>query len=214
MTMTDNRTQGVTFQGAARPLLAGLLAIQAFLGYEWFMSGLSKLLSPDWVSGLGDNLTDTAKGLSGPYDSFLTGLVIPNAQLFAVLVMVGELAIGALLVAVAVLWWARWDRLGANRQSLLLAIVIGAGLLAIFLNVNFHLANNGGHPWLISGDPFDEGVDLDSVMPVIQLGISLVALRFLREVRAASRRVGELASGGAAPSRSVQGGPIAGAHTH
>lgn len=211
--MNDRQTPGVSFQGAARPLLACLLAVQAFLGYEWFMSGLSKLLSPDWVNGLGDNLTDTAKNLNGPYDSFLTGLVIPNAQLFAVLVMVGELAIGASLIAVAVLWWSRWDRAGVRGQSVLLAIVIGAGILSIFLNINFHLANNGGHPWLISADPFDEGVDLDSVMPVIQLAIALVAARLLRDVRRAARQVAEAVGDGATAS-GVQGGPVAGAHVH
>lgn len=205
--MTLRQSSGVAFQGPARPLLAGLLAVQAFLGYEWFMSGLSKVLSPDWVSGLGDTLTDTAKNLNGPYDSFLTGLVIPNGPLFAILVMVGELAIGASLVAVAILWWARWDRAGARAQSVLLAIIVGAGVFSIFLNVNFHLANNGGHPWLISGDPFEEGVDLDSVMPVIQLAISVVALRLLRDVRRAARAATVL-GGGHAPGHAAHSASV------
>lgn len=34
--------------------------------------------------------------------------------------------------------------------------------------MNFHLANAASHPWLISKDGFDEGVDLDSIMPAIQ----------------------------------------------
>lgn len=58
------------------------------------MSGLAKALSSDFISGLGDELTDTSKDLSGFYKSFLEGTVIPNAQFFGYLVMIGELAIG------------------------------------------------------------------------------------------------------------------------
>ncbi len=183
--MMQDRQPEVSFEGSARPLLAGLLAIQAFLGYEWFMSGLAKALSSDFVSGLGGTLTDTSKDLSGFYKSFLEGIVIPNAQLFAYLVMIGELAIGFTLIAVAAVWWFRWSRLSITGRSVLLWLIVLAGVFAIFMNVNFHLASGSPHPWFIAADPFGEGVDLDSVMPVIQLAISLVAFVFLRRVRAA-----------------------------
>lgn len=182
----QDKTPDITFEGSARPLLAGLLAIQAFLGYEWFMSGLAKALSSDFVSGLGDELTDTSKDLSGFYKSFLDGIVIPNAQLFGYLVMIGELAIGIFLIAVAAVWWFRWSRLSITSQSVVLGLIVLAGVFAIFMNVNFHLANGGTHPWFIAADPFDEGVDLDSVMPLVQLAISAVAFVILRQVRAAA----------------------------
>jgi thiosulfate dehydrogenase (quinone) large subunit len=180
----------VAFEGSARPLLAGLLAIQAFLGYEWFMSGLAKALSSDFVSGLSDQLTATSKDLSGFYKSFLDGTVIPNAQLFAYLVMIGELAIGVTLITVAAAWWFRWPRLSTNGRSILLGLIVLAGAFAIFMNVNFHLASGDSHPWLLPADPFDQGVDLDSVMPLIQVAISAVAFIFLRRVRA-TRRSGQ-----------------------
>jgi hypothetical protein len=181
----QHNTPTVTFEGSARPLLAGLLAIQAFLGYEWFMSGLAKALSSDFISGLGDQLTETSKDLSGFYKSFLEGTVIPNAQLFGYLVMIGELAIGFILIALAAVWWFRWSRLSITGQSVVLGLIVLAGVFAIFMNVNFHLANGSGHPWFIAADPFDEGVDLDSVMPLIQLAISIVAFVILRQARAA-----------------------------
>jgi hypothetical protein len=194
----QDKTPGTTFEGSARPLLAGLLAIQAFLGYEWFMSGLAKALSDDFLSGLGDELTDTSQGLSGFYKSFLDGIVIPNAQLFGYLVMIGELAIGILLIALAAVWWFRWSRLSITGQSVLQGLIVLAGVFAIFMNVNFHLANGGGHPWLIAADPFDEGVDLDSVMPLIQLAISIVSAKFLIDVRRAARQVPFLSTSGVA----------------
>lgn len=183
----QTKSPEVAFEGSTRPLLAGLLAIQAFLGWEWFMSGLAKVLSGDFVSGLGDQLTDTSKDLSGFYKSFLDGTVIPNAQLFGYLVMVGELAIGVTLIALAAVWWFRWQSLSITGRSVLLGLIILAGVFAIFMNVNFHLASGANHLWIIAADPNGEGIDLDSVMPLIQLAISGVAFIFLRQVRAARR---------------------------
>lgn len=181
--MTSSRSTPLSFDGPARPLLAGLLAIQGFLGYEWLMSGLSKVLNASFVPGLGDNLSDASKALTGPYKSFLDAIVIPNAQAFAFLVLLGELGLGVLLIATALVWWFRWHRLSLTGRSILLGLIIAAGVVAILMNVNFHLANGGNHPWLIAADPFDEGVDLDSVMPLVQAAISLVALRLLLDVR-------------------------------
>ncbi len=183
--MMQDKRREVAFEGSTRPLLAGLLVIQAFLGYEWLMSGLAKVLSGDFASGLAGQLTDTSKDLSGFYKAFLDGTVIPNAELFGYLVMVGELAIGVALIALAALWWFRWSRLSTTGRSVLLALIVLAGVFAIFMNVNFHLASGANHLWIIAADPNGEGVDLDSVMPVIQLAISGVALVFLRRVRAA-----------------------------
>ncbi|HEX7949584.1 MAG TPA: hypothetical protein VF494_04475 [Candidatus Limnocylindrales bacterium] len=182
--MHDQRSE-IAFEGSARPVLAGLLAVQAFLGYEWLMSGLAKVLSGEFVSGLGDHFNETLDEASGFYKSFLETTVIPNAQLFGYLVTIGEVALGMGLIVAAATWWFRWSSLSLGGRSIVLGVVVLGGVIAIFMNVNFHLANGSSHPWLIAADPFDEGVDLDSVMPLIQLAISLVALTLLRRIRAA-----------------------------
>lgn len=51
------------------------------------------------------------------------------------------------------------------------------------MNLNFHLANGSAHPWLIPGDGFDEGVDLDSLMPAVQLVLVVVALSVWQATR-------------------------------
>jgi hypothetical protein len=51
------------------------------------------------------------------------------------------------------------------------------------MNINFHIAGGASHPWLIAADPNGEGVDLDSLMPVIQIIISGTAFVFLRRLR-------------------------------
>ena len=127
---------------------------------------------------------------AGIYKSFLAGAVIPNAQIFGYLVQFGELAIGISLIAVSALWWFRWARMSINGQSVLLGLIVLAGAFAIFMNVNFHLADGAGHPWLIAADPFGEGVDLDSVMPIIQFAISIVSAKFLLDIRRAARLTG------------------------
>src|SRR5450759_1511137 len=106
--MQDKRPD-VTFEGSARPLLIGLLAVQVFLGYEWFMSGVAKVLGGDFAGGLAGLVTDQSKDLSGPYKSFLDGVVIPNGQFFGYLVMAGEIALGVILIVSALLWMARWS---------------------------------------------------------------------------------------------------------
>lgn len=174
----------VKFEGSARLLLAGLLIIQVFLGYEWFMSGLSKVLAGNFVTGIGETLATQSRDLSGWYKSFLDGAVIPNSQLFGYLVMIGELTVGVALIVLAATWWFRWSMLSITARSVLLWMITLAGLAAVFMNINFHLASGSTHPWFIAADPFGEGIDLDSVMPVIQLTISAVAFAFLRRIRA------------------------------
>ena len=65
----------------------------------------------------------------------------------------------------------------------MLAIVALASAAAIFMNVNFHLANGSPHPWLVPKDGFDEGVDLDSLLPLIQLVFLVVCTRLLLALR-------------------------------
>lgn len=60
------------------------------------------------------------------------------------------------------------------RRSPRRALLVLAG---VAMNVGFHLANGSAHPWLIPEDGFDEGVDLDSLMPAIQLVLAGVSGR-------------------------------------
>ena len=156
------------------PLL-GLLAIQALIGYEWLMSGVTKVVRGGFPSGLAGELTEKSKGAATWYVSFLDSVVIPNARTFGVLIILGEVAVGSALVVAAVLWAFRWERLGSGARTVVLAATAAAALVGVFMNVNFHLANGSAHPWLIPRDGFDEGVDLDSLMPAIQVVLATVA---------------------------------------
>jgi len=172
------------------PLL-GLLAIQILIGYEWLMSGLTKVVRGGFPSGLADELAEKSEGTASWYVSFLDSVVIPNASTFGVLIILGELAVGAALIAAAALWAFRWERLDTGGRTAVLGATAASALGGIFMNVNFHLANGSAHPWLIPGEGFDEGVDLDSLMPAIQLVLAAVSagtwLALRRERQALTR---------------------------
>ena len=163
--------------------LLGLLAVQALLGYEWLMSGLTKIVRGGFPGGLADELREKSGGAASWYTGFLDSAVIPNARLFGVLIIVGELVVGVALLAAALLWAFRWDRLGYGGRIGVLAATLTAALGGIVMNLNFHLANGSAHPWLIPGDGFDEGVDLDSFMPAVQLVLVIVSAVVWRAMR-------------------------------
>jgi hypothetical protein len=163
--------------------LIGLLVIGAFVGYEWLMSGLTKIVRGGFPSGLADELREKSDGAAGWYRRFLDGTVIPNGRVFGILIEVGEIAIGAALIATAILLLWRGQRLSYRAQMTVLATIALASLGAILMNVNFHLANGSPHPWLIPADGFDEGVDLDSLLPLIQLVYLVVATKLIVSLR-------------------------------
>ena len=171
-----HKTKGEAMNSNRIPLIA-LLVIQAAIGYEWAMSGLTKIVRGGFPSGLASELRDKSQGAPSWYRSFLDGSVIPHAPTWGYAIEITELAIGVALIATAAIWLFRWEMLSATRQQALLLGVAAAALAGIVMNISFHLANGAPHPWLIPKSGFDEGVDLDSLMPFIQLVIAAGALR-------------------------------------
>lgn len=170
--------------------LVGLLTVQAAIGYEWFMSGLTKIVRGDFPSGLGAELTEKSEGVTGWYRTVLDKVLIPNATAVGYVTEIAELLVGVVLIAAAALLVFAPARLGPAAVRLALGATALAALAALLMNINFHLANASAHPWLIPADGFDEGVDLDSLMPLIEsviLVVSVLALRRLRESRPTTR---------------------------
>ena len=168
-----------------RAALLGLLAVQFFLGYEWLMSGLSKLLRPGFIYALREDLVFRSRAVTAWYRALLDGIAIPNSEIVGAVIVIGELFLGAALMTAAVLWAVRWSRFSSAGRSVILLMIIAAGVIAVVTNVNYHIYTAASHPWFIAADPFEEGVDLDSLMPVVQVVLSLVALRYLIVLRGA-----------------------------
>jgi hypothetical protein len=180
---TKEGTMDTTDAYVARAGLLGLLTVEALVGYEWLMSGLTKIVRGGFPGGLADELREKSVGAAAWYSSFLDNAVIPNGGLFGVLIIAAELAVGGALIAVAALWAFRWEKLGATGRTVVLAVTAAAALGGILMNLNFHLANGSAHPWLIPSGGFDEGIDLDSLMPAVQLVLVVVSLSVWRATR-------------------------------
>ena len=163
--------------------LVGLLAVQVLVGYEWLISGLAKIVRGGFPGGLADELTDMAKGDTGWYRSFLENAIIPYGSTFGYLIEISEFAVGITLIGAALVWMFRWSSLSYGGRMAIVWVTALASFAGLFMNVNFHLAGAGTHPWLLPGDAFEEGVDLDSLLPAIQIvmiGVCLYAVRVLR----------------------------------
>lgn len=159
---------------SARLPLIGLIAVQLFIGYEWLISGVTKIVRGGFPAGLADELTEKSQGAPGWYTSILDNVVIPNATFFGYLSEIGELLLGVALIGGGLVWLLGFGRLPTLGQAFTLAVIAFSALVGIFLNINFHLANGSPHPWFLPASGFDEGIDLDSLMPMIQAAIAVV----------------------------------------
>ncbi len=178
-------TQATTWEHTltARLPLLGLLAIQMFIGYEWLISGLTKIVRGGFPAGLAEEVEQKSPGAPGWYASFLESTVIPNAQSFGYLIITGEVLLGLGLIATALIWAFKTDSTPRPLWAGTLGVIVVAALGGVFLNINLHLMNGSAHPWILPGSGFDEGVDLDSLMPAIQLAIAGVAGAMLWQMR-------------------------------
>lgn len=170
--------------------LVALLLVQAGIGYLWLMSGITKVVRGGFASGLADELAEKSEAAPSWYRDFLDEAVIPNAELAGVLIMVAELLVGVALVGAAVVWLFEWSRLSDRARRRLLAAVSVALLAATVMAANFHFANGASHPWLVPEDGFDEGVDLDSLLPFMQLVLLCFSMTLHRRLGRSEPRAG------------------------
>lgn len=166
--------------------LMGLLVVQAIVGYEWLVSGLAKLFG-DFVTSFGDELPEVSQESPAWFQSVLDAVVQPAPTFWAVTIEAGELLIGVTLIGAALVWGLRFDRLSRAGHNVVLVLTALAAVAGTLLAIALHLMSGASHPWLIPGDGFDEGVDLDSVLPAIQLVILVVSVRVVQRMRRQER---------------------------
>ena len=112
-----------------------LAVIRICLG-AWFLYAVSAKLDPTWVSRFPRVVADFAASTPVAfYAEFLEGVVAPNAQLFASIVILGELAVGVCLVLG--LFTAPAALAGACLGLNYGLASAGQGMAAVGLNLNF-----------------------------------------------------------------------------
>jgi len=155
----------------------GLAAVLLLFAYEWLISGLNKVLSPDFRSGLADNLRQAMKDNPNHwYVHFLSAMVLPHAHVFAAVVEGGELLVAAGLVVGAALWIGG-HRLSRRWAGPLHLAVLGALLGSALMTANYYLMAGNTLPWVNPGNPFNEGLDIDGLLTLVAL--ALLAIQFV-----------------------------------
>jgi thiosulfate dehydrogenase [quinone] large subunit len=165
--------------------LIGLLMLEIIIGYEWLVSGLTKVVLGDFPSGLAGELADKAADVAAWYAPFLNGFAIPNAVAFGYVIEIAEVLVGLALVAGPLIWLFAWERIPSGFQSTVVLLMAAASIGAILMALNFHLANGNSHPWLLPKDSFDEGVDFDSLLAILNIVTATVNIWFFRRLREA-----------------------------
>ncbi len=166
----------------ARKIVA---ALQIILGWEWLMSGGNKLFSGNFPQGLADALSEGIKGNPNDwYVGFLQNVVLPNSVFFGYLIQWTEITIGIVLLGGAALLLTKPRMPGEPQYRLLIAystLVAFASVVAAFLCINFHFWMGG---WVIPtirpGGAYDEGIDLDALMPLFSLVVVFANLALIQ----------------------------------
>jgi thiosulfate dehydrogenase (quinone) large subunit len=179
----------------AAPAIVALLLVQLCLGYEWLVSGLTKLAHGDFPAGLRGELADIGKQSPDWYRGLLTNAIEPHAQVVGYAIEIAELLAGVVLIAAAIVWLVRGTRL-SDRARLTMQFAIGAvSVVALLLLVNFELANGGAFGLKLAKDSFDEGVSLDTLMVGLHLALVVFAAAALPRRARPERLRGLEASG-------------------
>ena len=78
----------------------GMVWVRVLVGAVWLNGAIEKLLNPDFPQQFATSLRAGGFVSQSPpfFQSFMRGVVVPNAELFAQLMRVGELALGVALI--------------------------------------------------------------------------------------------------------------------
>jgi uncharacterized membrane protein YphA (DoxX/SURF4 family) len=181
--MTEHLTTGAALRGKPSLSMIGLLLVEMIIGYEWLVSGVAKFVRGGFPSGLADELLKKSAGAPTWYGGFLKSAVIPYAVVFGYLIEISEVLAGVALMVGPFIWLCAWDRVSDRVRAAVLFSTAVTAIGGAFLAINLHLANGPAHPWFIPGSGFDEGVDLDSILPAIQIVIATVSIMLFRRLR-------------------------------
>lgn len=172
------------------PAMIGFFALQMVLGFEWFWSGLAKIVMPGgFPAALPEELGGIAQNSPAWYANFLTGAVIPNATIFGYLIEISELLIGVAFLFGPLIWFFAWERVPNFVRTTLFPLTALASLGGFFMAVNFHVAMGYGHPWVLPASGLDESVDFDSMVAAMQVVITVVNIAMFGYLRSTKTEV-------------------------
>src|SRR6267378_6866085 len=156
--------------------------IQAALGVEFTLSGLNKLADPHYVANFNTFVRSTPGASRGILSSLVQLLVLPHIGLFAGLIEVTELLVGAILLIGAVEIGRRRfsGRLGAEHgyEAPVALVSALAGLAAGGLALSIGLLMGEGLPTIMPGRDLTTAIPVELL--IVPLGIAIAWLEFGR----------------------------------
>lgn len=165
--------------------MIALAAFQMILGFEWFWSGLAKIIMPGgFPASLPEELAEIIENSPAWYANFLSDFVLPNSAFFGYVIEFAELLIGIAFLFGPLVWFFLWNRVPGFIKSALFSLTAAAAIGGFFMAVNFHIAMGYGHPWILPTSGLDESVDFDSMIAAMQIvvaTVNIIALGYLRE---------------------------------
>jgi len=156
-----------------------LCSMQLIMAYEFVVSGLDKIVSGRFPSGLGMALMDGASTNPNQwYIRWLHETIMPHAVAWGYVIEWGELLVGIGLLLGAARWllWpgvAPMERQRVAAALTLLTVIVA--LAGAFMTFNFHLYMGKSPIAVVNpANPFDEGVDLDLTLTLALLTLATV----------------------------------------
>ena len=89
------------------------------------------------------------------------------------------------MIVAAIVWLWRWDGLSLTAKRTLVTLILLAAAAALMMNLNYHIANGAANPWQLPTEVFDEGVDINTVLALIDATILVVMGFVLASLRRA-----------------------------
>lgn len=137
------------------------------LAYEWLISGLNKVLNGHFIIDLHKEYLQSIPDIQYSfYARFLKAVCLPHCIIIGGLVEYGEVLLGISFIVLAIYMFK------GKTNNFISTLGISTGLISAFMTLNFFLFQ-GGSIFLNPSEPFDEGISIDLILFLLQLGISV-----------------------------------------
>lgn len=144
------------------------------LGYEWLVSGLDKILNGNFVAGLQQQFSDALSNMQyGFYGYLVKNFFIPNSDVVGYTVEIGELALGAAFLTLAVY------AVRGKMSPILYRVAMATGIIAALASLNLFFYQ-GGSFFVSTSDPYDEGIPIDFILVLANVAVTVWSYMALR----------------------------------
>jgi hypothetical protein len=168
--------------------LASGAVIQAVLGANFVLAGLSKIVNPDYAIQFRGFLSASPGATSGPLASLFSTLVMPNVDLVADVARYTELVAGLVLMltALEVLRRRLSGPLGAQHgyEPLLALVSAVAAFVLGGVSLSIYLLQGGRLPGINPGYSFGSPIALELLLVLVAVAIAWLELARFMALRA------------------------------